>query len=581
MYAESSEGAVLEPLTEAQIYKITKDDKAIGWRIPLPADYTGLKRELHFVVPGDFPAKPLLAYVDPIPFLVWPHCDRRGKLCLWIDDRAPVSGTAEAIVEEFVKKRLTWLLHITSPHADPAVREKEFADEWLSYWQPPLQSKKGMASNAMLVTPPPTAPTELQVCFFTQQFKLPGKREPIVMLADSKDALRQWRESLLDHQITDPRPSALFEPLKSLPPPGSPVTLDELKKLLDGHATPGAMDRVKAHLARTGFSNQWLILGLPRDGGHVLAGICLIPNTRQAGHATGYQNKKTQAERKRNQEKDPVWTVAACDVERADPAWMRDRDQDPSLAKMHTKVVAIVGDGSLGSPIVDDLGHYGLGNLVGVDPDTFKAENIGRHELGAEYVRINKVLAHGHRLGANFPHMKVTVIGKQLQDLTDDELNLVLNADLIISAAASWPADNYLIKLKEKGLMTGALLVCWAEPHAMAGQALLSVSSADDISSQFDPTGGFKKKATVWGEQDFERRLPACQAAFRPAGYLGLQSIAAMVAKQAVEFLLGAITKSERRLWAESAAAIQAKGGKVTEFHKDGGGLAGVFKTDF
>ena len=580
LYVESSDGAALDPLTQAQIYQITRDDKAIGWRMPLPADYTGIKRELHFVVPGDFPAKPLLAYVYPPPFLAWPHCDSKGKLCIWIDDRAPVSGTPKSVVDSFVDK-LAWLIHITGPTADPAKRQKEFADEWLSYWQPPLDSKKGMASNVMLVTAPPPVPCGLQVCFFTQKFNIPGKREPIVMLADNKEALHQWKDSLVEHTITDPGPLGLYEPLTSLPPLGAPVTLKQLGDLLANHATPGAMHRMKAHLARARFSNQWLILGLPQGNGHILVGICLIPTMRNATWSSGYQNEKTRNERDRQREKDPVWTVAACDVDRGDPAWMRDRDQDSSLTRMQAATVTIVGDGSLGSPIIDDLARYGLGNLIEVDGDLHKSENIGRHSLGAEYLRIKKVLAHGHRLRASFPNLKVTVIPKQIQDLSDEELNLVLKSDLVISAAASWPADNYLIKLKENGFIRGALLVCWAEPHAMAGQSLLSIDSKDNLSGQFEATGGFKKKATQWSEADFERRLPACQAAFQPAGYLGLRAIATMVAKQVTEYILGTITNSERRLWCENADAIQAKGGKVTGFHKEGGGLAGVFKVDF
>jgi sulfur-carrier protein adenylyltransferase/sulfurtransferase len=572
-------------LSETQASSRTKSEHSSGWKLPLPPDYTGVARELIIVLPGDFPAEVMQAYVEPSPFLVWPHCDRQGKLCIWMEDNILVGAKPEAVVADFIDK-LRWLFSLVlAPDADANERAREFNEEWLAYWMPPLNKEKNnVAAAVTLITPPPGGLCPLYACTFNVLAdKDPRKTPPTIkLLADSEEALRRWSANLPGNKLTPPRAAGYFVPLKSVPPVGSPTSLDDVQTLLSV-AEPGTWKKVNHYLAAAPFKDQWLVFSIPNGAGAAMAAVNFSPSKRHRSFpgAEHYASDKEVRAKGKRDEKSLTWIPAACDVHRADMAWMRDRDQNKQLKRAAEAVVSIVGDGALGSMIAKGLAHEGVGNLGTIDGDKLEAENLGRHELGAEDLGRMKAKAHADRLAAAFPHIRVQAIPKYIQDLTDDEMDSLRKSTLVICATANWPADNYLIKMRARGMLGMPLLICWSEPHGVAGHSLLSLDAKDDLDSQFEGNGDYKKRVTTWPAGDVIRALPACQVTFQPAGYLRLNNTGTMVAAHALEYLLGGITASERRFYCECAQRVRALGGDVTKYHREGGGLSSVYSDGF
>ena len=71
-------------LPSTAVYHRSKDTGTVGWRTYLLVDYLGRDRHLDILVGREFPTQVPQLWVEPNPFLVWPHAESNGKLCLWL-----------------------------------------------------------------------------------------------------------------------------------------------------------------------------------------------------------------------------------------------------------------------------------------------------------------------------------------------------------------------------------------------------------------------------------------------------------------------------------------------------------------
>jgi integrase len=94
-------------------------------------------------------------------------------------------------------------------------------------------------------------------------------------------------------------------------------------------------------------------------------------------------------------------------IERADASWVHGRGEDPRVARLRGKRVAVIGCGSVGAPVAIALAQAGIGHLIPIDFDRLRWSNVGRHPLGASYVGQNKAKALAEKIRSAFPHITV------------------------------------------------------------------------------------------------------------------------------------------------------------------------------
>jgi len=80
------------------------------------------------------------------------------------------------------------------------------------------------------------------------------------------------------------------------------------------------------------------------------------------------------------------------------------------------KLISIIGCGSFGSALADMLVRAGAGRLVLIDPESFGAENVGRHVLTSTSVGEAKVRALAARLREINPALEVEARKEKFQD---------------------------------------------------------------------------------------------------------------------------------------------------------------------
>ena len=180
-------------------------DKAVrgashGWSLPLPIDYLGQSRELRMILPPQFPAEPVQAFIHPGAFLEWPHAESDGHLCLWPEALAPVALTPEAQIDRCLT-HIQDILALVGADADADRREAEFAREWLSYWSQGADGSYRAKAHGLLVTPPSNGTTALATCVVLNR----STQQPSLLLGSPPAALHSWREVLGDPKadITD------------------------------------------------------------------------------------------------------------------------------------------------------------------------------------------------------------------------------------------------------------------------------------------------------------------------------------------------------------------------------------------
>ena len=94
-------------------------------------------------------------------------------------------------------------------------------------------------------------------------------------------------------------------------------------------------------------------------------------------------------------------------LERGDLHWISGRGLNPKTKQLAEKSVLVIGDGSVGSFVIENLIRSGVVNVTILDYDKLSWSNIGRHSLGASSIDKSKVNETSKRIKRDFPHSNI------------------------------------------------------------------------------------------------------------------------------------------------------------------------------
>lgn len=541
---------VLAPLPRTVIDKAVRG-ACHGWSLPLPLDYRGQSRELRLILPAQFPAEPVQAFVHPVAFLEWPHAESDGHLCLWPETLAPVAYTPEAQIDRCLE-RIQDILALVGVDADAGRRDAEFAREWLSYWAQRVEGSYRARTQGILVTPPSSNTSVLAAC----NVLVRGTQQPSLLLGSNPTALHPWREVLGDPKAPITNEGALFVPLAQAPI-GAPKTLDEVRELLS--ESPDALTMLDQYLRRAEPIPFWIVVTVRDTCPQAVAALELAPNPPVVVRPAHERDKKRQ-QREWQRVAAHAWRVRVQAIERADPSWIHGRSFDTEAIALMRKRVTLIGCGSLGGLVAQSLAHAGIGHLTLVDPEKLEPANLGRHVLDAKVLGQGKAQALAARLHDQLPHLNVRSIPHRIQD--PPSAMALENTDLVICTAADWPAERYVMEVLTDGGLP--LLLSWAEPHALAGHSAVDTTGGHRLASLFDRDGLAICQRTRWPEVAWA--LPGCAASHQPGTFNRLQQIAGMIVEHAIDVLLKSTSPDEHRIWLGDTATLRRLGGDWIDF---------------
>ena len=379
----------------------SRSDETVAYRFPLPTDYLGIERALHIGFPKGFPSAGLNLYVDPSPWLVWPHATKAG-LCLHGFKEEPVTGSPDTVVRDSIN-RLKRILSLSIQGANADERNLEFQNEITSYW---IRQHGSSGRNVLLVGRPEFA-SEL-FALSDSRYIVPSGQESVWLSSDIK-ALGCHARRIMGRQVTirSPQVGGFFVKLKSFPGLRFPVPAELLSWILP-HVSEEDANKLSTWFSTTSaLISRWLIMELPGKAGAPLYTLNIFARVDTSHRSPIFGSRS--AHRKplviTGQPPAIIYSSRLNVIDRAD---FYARDLSGSIRGLEAAHVVFIGVGSLGGTVASQLARSGLKHLTLIDPDTFESANMGRHVLGMDDLGKFKVNALKNRLMRDHPTSEVT-----------------------------------------------------------------------------------------------------------------------------------------------------------------------------
>ncbi len=245
------------------------------------------------------------------------------------------------------------------------------------------------------------------------------------------------------------------------------------------------------------------------------------------------------------------WNIEACSIKLFDKSSLIPRGG--AFPNLQDKNVLLVGCGSVGGYIADQLASCGLGNLTLVDSDSLSIENIYRHYLPINYLNQKKTIGLQFRIATKYPWINITPVNGCLLDLRNDS---ILNGyDLIIIAIGSPTKERIFHDYCLKNNVETAVLNTWTEGFGVGGHAILDIPESEGclrcayVDNKNLCRGLVSNLNFLKPNQDLTRNLSGCGNAFLPYSNLSAIQTANITTDLALKFLQGKVIKSSKVSW--------------------------------
>lgn len=208
-------------------------------------------------------------------------------------------------------------------------------------------------------------------------------------------------------------------------------------------------------------------------------------------------------------------------IHRADKKYLMSRTAEKDLD--NNKYILVIGCGSIGGYLINELAKQGYENLTIVDSDILSNENIFRHILGLEYVLKNKSDALKEYICKNIPEMNIQSINEKIEDvLLYDEINLN-KFDLIISTTGNHNVNRWLNTYVCNHKLYVPIIYAWNEVCGIGNHVAYfkygNVGCYECLFGRNDDTGELYDKTSYckFG-QKITKTVYGCDKSFVPYG---------------------------------------------------------------
>ncbi|MFZ5682441.1 MAG: ThiF family adenylyltransferase [Pseudomonadota bacterium] len=526
-----------------------------AWRVSVVFS-DGVTRGIDVVATAAFPTTPVrTALVDHPDFMTWPHVESDGILCLLPNMAEYDPDDPSAVAANLLHRSIQLIEELL----EGSIIERDFRDEFLTYWAYKAHLK-GTGFYSLIAPGPPSRLVHV------------WREKGLEVVGEDAASLARWARRRFGDNVDTKTEIATFiwlgEPLL---PSAYPETSSDVLALA---AAVGDEARAVLEDAAVGEPDCLVaVLGATGRGGGALIGVKLPNPKRLKDHVRSAAEPLSKGFRRGHTPRAVLLSrffgnvpVVRTSVQRADANWIHGRDRDPRTQHLLQATVVLVGCGSVGAPIALALAQAGVGRLVLVDYDTLSWPNVGRHPLGAAAVGRNKAEALAERLQADFPHLTIEHRDCDLLHLLHTEQDLMVAADLIVSATGSWAAESALNRWHVAHGRDQPIVYGWTEAHACAGHGVAIAKEGGCLQCQIGRTGAPSFKVVEWPEGgDANQEEPACGAHYQPYGPIELNYVTAMISELALDCLLNPLLHSSTRVFVTSQDRIASLGGRFSE----------------
>ncbi len=438
--------------------------------------------------------------------------------------------------------RLVWVAHFIAKASsllealDRDELREDYAVDFEAYWSR-SRTNGAIRSNTVRYSTSHAA-----LCFL-------GTYRGQRIVSDDEERLRRWLRHRIGETYKGGFQRSIFVWLENLPEPSAyPKTYRDLRTLVEEALEAPALDDLMPGSDADGV----VVIGGPSSPGRTAGGAVILSAGRERQTNRGFRPGKNPAAFL------PVnLKLDRAPVKHVDAAATRiPLIQLEAAGAAH---VAVLGCGSLGAGTAKLLAQQGVKTFSLFDPDVLGWENIGRHELGARDIGVNKAEGLKAKLLSDLPG---------LSDITsydtDWRLAYVKNpaafdsVSLIINATGDWGSNAALSDLQAQGVLEVPVIYTWLERNAIAAHVVALQGTMASLRSGFDSTGRPLTMAASWWSEDQD---PRCGGAASPYGAIDLAAGQSLVARAALDIASGSAVAPLWRVWVGLSSDLEKAGG--------------------
>ena len=491
---------------------------------------------------------PTISVVDGKRFV--PHSSSRGKLCLFDESSVMIKpDSSEQLLLDSYDRAIEIL------EMDPKTQKEEVFREFFAYWG--NQSRAGFMLYANL---PAAGNHEFQ------EYTVIGDKISRLVVADN---LEESKALLINHMGCAPSDAEKYKipcyrirlRSSSLPKMNGGFTWKNIRSYILENITGSQKRRFNQMLSeKCSVVNRLLLLTIPSYFGDQYACIWMHHNS---------QKRKNALRNISDCKIDAVTTV------RIDPQYLLVRGGGEK--SIMDKAVLIIGCGSVGGFLADNLCQCGIGTLDILDKDILTIDNIHRHALGFDdaITGQNKADLLKNHLETRFPYVDIDSLSfadRSAESLIKDSKRFLLY-DLIISSTGNPTLDLEINDVLHNIENAPPFIVVFNEPYGIGGHAVailrkggcLRCLYSDPISGELSTfQGSFAKE-----NQSFSKTISGCSSAFVEYSVLDSQQTAIIASRLSIDVLNGKIEHSRSTSWIGSAEKLRSEGFLTSEYYDD------------
>lgn len=506
--------------------------------------YQYKKFTLKIIVSNDFPhSLPEIYLSNYMDFNKWySHVGSEGKLCYISDDNLiwdfnNPSGLLKDCCEKVKELLDSW---------DTPKMTEDLRKEFLSYWHISCLKSKTKYIDIQSYLSKVSTFEKHELVLSNQNYHLFNYGSQL------KESVAPQSKKSRDVYILPLKDSNSVIP----PNPLNELTEATFKKLITGNLSSGVRRRFQKW-CKTKRKSFILILSLPiSDNDYVLFGALF--ESRTSKYPFKIDNKVPQKNKDRKKigskakkSKNGSFNITPVYITRFDKEYRVSRTSQEY--DFLNKKVVIVGLGSVGSFVANNLSKMGIEKLLLIDPDFLTVDNISRHYLGMDSIidNIQKVDALEDRLKKENPDLEIECEGIRFQEIVRKNPNLFYEYDFVFSCVGDTKTNFEINHFFRK--IGKTVLYCWLDPYGVGYHNLLVSPQNNGCYMCMNYENGHlvnNRASFAEKNQIFEKRLASCYSSFVPYNVIAPSSLANKAIEVYLQYLDGEFS-AENRLVSE------------------------------
>ena len=496
-----------------------------GKILQVNANYEGEDREILVKIPSVFPhIFPLIYLSNASSYSAFGHLDWFGNICykdsegVVYDYRQPEMLLQALILEAFDT------LHTHS-------NDESLLDLQLEF-EAYLESMSPESIDTMMFVEPQEGFSVLTAYIDHKNERKTDSPSYYAIVEDTAQIKTLYHPLKM---LKDKKQSKIpYLPLNSFPGLPSPLkkwTLDDVFNLIKNHSKPTDFDAFTIWMGQQNWSAlTGVVLSHSKPGGEIAYWGLRFNRKNKAQ----YPLLKTSVD----------WEISPITLHNQSKSYLTQRaGGDVALRDKH---VMVIGCGSIGGHIANNLAKCGIGELTLVDKDTLHGDNIHRHILGGSWVLPNKKLTKTNALWieieGNIPNIRVNPESKYLHEVIKREK--IVQYDLLIVATGDFPDELMLNLFQHENNIETPIIYTWQDGFGVGGHVMQvgSPTEAGCLECLYTRSSGFKphtKTSFIKQGQTITRHLGGCTGVFTPYSYVDALQTATLATRAALQVLGG------------------------------------------